>query len=195
MVINLKKKIKQNLRDIVDPHGTNQKYTLSIRSQPYVTRNSIRSVKNFQDQKLFRNITGPTSRGIDVKVYDKCLMCCGFEPRDGAKENGKARKYILNSCSHYSLFPGEILFCSSWSSCRAEDLKALLFTSENWILSAWLSHLLPPWWLHGRTRRKEGDKMSEGEGGREKESEISLQALVSSRPLALPHWDFVYRRT
>lgn len=53
----------------------------------------IQELRGFEDQKLFRNITGPTSRGIDVKVYDKCLMCSGFEPRDGAKESGKASTF------------------------------------------------------------------------------------------------------
>lgn len=157
----------------------------------------IQELRGFEDQKVFKNFTGPTSRGIDVKVYDKCLMCSGFEPRDGAKESGKARKYILNSCSHSSLFPGEILLRSSWSSSLSLPFRTwkTFFShqkTDSFNVVSFSLTLPSTTTMTWRTRKKRG---WQDEREREKESEISLQALVSSRPLALPHWDFVYRRT
>lgn len=164
----------------------------------HVKLNSLRQeLGGFEDQKLFKNITGPTSRGIDVKVYDKCLMCSGFEPRDGGQRKWESEKvhfeqlFSLHSPPRRNSPPVFSVFLplASLSGRGPESLSPHIRK-----LTDPFSLTLPSTTtMTGRTRRKEGDKMSER--GREKESEISLQALVSSRPLALPHWDFVYRRT
>ncbi len=122
-------------------------------------------------------------------------MCRGFEPRDGAKESGKARKYILNSCSHYSLFPGEILLRSSclpfgpktWKPFSSHQ-KTDCFNADPFSLTLPSTNTMTAW----KDEEKRGWQMSERrEGGREggrRRVRYPLQTLVSSRPLALPHW-------
>lgn len=107
---------------------------------------------SFEDQKPFKNITGPTSRGIDVKVYDKCLMRSGFEPRDGAKESEKVhfeQLFSLHSVPRRNSPPVFLVFLPL-APFQAEGPKSLSphirkLAASTWFLSAWFSHLLPQW--------------------------------------------------